>query len=165
MLLFFSCSVFFFLFFSPTLQKRGKKTRKKTTMLHTSCNTYHVQFGFLKNTVKCRTVTELDSSLNPDNALALIFLKDATFTQGLNKISHIGSMAKLRVTTTAAAAATAFLNFFQKDKGVLRIQFVLSFGRRRRRRRRKSAFDIRPLAWAIILSWGGFGRWVGEGRH
>lgn len=123
-------------------------------MLHTSCNTYHVQFGFLKHGQMQNT--ELDSSLNPDNALALIFLKEAKFTQGLNKISHIGSMAKLRATTTA----TAFLKiFFQKDKGVLRIQFVLSFGRRRGRRRRKSAFDIRPLAWAIILNWGCW--WVG----
>lgn len=57
--------------------------------------------------------TELDSSLNPDNALALIFLKEAKFTRGLNKISHIGLMAKLRATTTA----TAFLKIsFKKTR-------------------------------------------------
>lgn len=68
-------------------------------MLHTFCNTYHVQFGFLKH--EKQTANESDPSFNPDNALVLIFLKDAMFTQGLNKISHIGSMAKLRATTTA----------------------------------------------------------------
>lgn len=48
-------------------------------MLHTFCNTYHVQFGFV--TWKANGLCPLRTTLEKCTYV-LIFLKDTTFTQG-----------------------------------------------------------------------------------
>lgn len=126
-LLFFSCSVFSFY----------SSKREKTRKIHPCCihSVTHIMYSFVLYHGKL-TVFELTLLWKPWNCTYSDLSKRRHVHTGWEKKekgSCIGLMTKLNSNDSLQIL---------KDKGVLRLQFVLSFGRVR-----KSAFDILRLHW------------------